>query len=110
MPHRQAASLVGVAPFDNDSGQRHGERSIQGGRHAVREVLYMAALSAKRCNPAITAFAKRLAGKKPKVIVVACMHKLLTILNAIARDSANWTANPKTKPQPKAPTKDMAIA
>lgn len=102
VPHRQIASLAGVAPFDNDSGTRQGERSIQGGRHAVREVLYMAALSAKRCNPAIKAFAKRLAGKKPKVIVVACMHKLLTILNAIARDGAEWTASPKAKTQSKA--------
>lgn len=101
-PHRQIASLVGVAPFDNDSGTHQGERSIQGGRHAVREVLYMAALSAKRCNPAIAAFAKRLAGKKPKVNIVACMHKLLTILNAIARDSAEWTASPEAKIQPKA--------
>ena len=104
VPHREIASLVGVAPFDNDSGERRGERSIQGGRHAVREVLYMATLSAKRCNPAIAAFAKRLAGKKPKVIVVACMHKLLTILNAIARDNEPWTANPKT------PAKTMAKA
>lgn len=92
--HRQAASLVGVAPFDNNSGTHRGERHIQGGRAAVREVLYMAALSAKRCNPAIAAFATQLTGKKPKVIVTACMHKLLTILNAIARSTnATWTPN-----------------
>lgn len=87
---RQIASLVGVAPFDDDSGKRRGERAIQGGRADVRNVLYMAALSAKRHNADIKAFAARLAGKKPKVIIVACMRKLLTILNAIARDKADW--------------------
>ena len=89
---RQVASLVGVAPFDDDSGTRHGQRAIEGGREAVRHVLYMATLSAKRHNADIRAFAQRLAGKKPKVIAVACMRKLLTILNAIVRDHATWTA------------------
>ena len=87
---RQIASLVGVAPFDDDSGKRRGERAIQGGREAIRHVLYMAALSASRHNKIIQAFAGRLAGKKPKVIIVACMRKLLTILNAIVRDNAEW--------------------
>jgi transposase len=87
---RQIASLVGVAPFDDDSGKRVGERHIKGGREAVREVLYMATLSAMRFNPTIKALAARLAGKKPKVIIVACMRKLLVILNAMARDAVDW--------------------
>ncbi len=87
---RAIASLVGVAPFDDDSGKRAGERHIAGGRDAVREVLYMAAVAARRWNPVIAAFAKRLAGKKPKVIIVACMRKLLTILNAMVRDGQDW--------------------
>jgi transposase len=87
---RAIASLVGVAPFDDDSGKRTGERHIKGGREAIREVLYMAALSAMRFNPTIKALAARLAGKKPKVIIVACMRKLLVILNAMARDGADW--------------------
>ncbi len=91
---RQIASLVGVAPFDDDSGKRAGERHVTGGREHVREVLYMAALSARRHNPQIAAFATRLAGKKPKVILVACMRKLLTILNAMVRDGKDWSPRP----------------
>lgn len=90
LSRRAIASLVGVAPFDDDSGKYAGERHIRGGRAAVREVLYMAALVAKRHNPLIAAFAKRLAGKKPKVILVACMGKLLVILNAMLRDGQPW--------------------
>jgi transposase len=81
---------VGVAPFDDDSGQRRGQRCIQGGRAKVRHVLFMATQIAMRHNPVIAAFAKRLAGKKPKVIITACMRKLLVILNAIVRDGAEW--------------------
>jgi transposase len=92
LSRRAVASLVGVAPFDNDSGQRSGNRHIQGGRAAVREVLYMATLSARTCNPVIAAFAKRLAGKEFKVIMVACMRKLLVILNAMLRDKMDWKA------------------
>ncbi|SED29242.1 transposase [Rhizobiales bacterium GAS191] len=90
LSRRAIASLVGVAPFDNDSGQRSGKRHIKGGRGAVREVLYMAALSAKTHNPIIAEFAKRLAGKEPKVMLVACMRKLLVILNAMMRDGMDW--------------------
>jgi len=90
LSRRAIASLVGVAPFDDDSGKSAGERHIKGGRAAVREALYMAALVAKRFNPLIAAFAKRLAGKKPKVILVACMRKLLVILNAMLRDGQPW--------------------
>jgi transposase len=87
---RAIAALVGVAPFDDDSGRRNGARHIRAGRAAVRKVLYMAALVAKRCNPIIRAFAERRLGKPPKSIITACMHKLLTILNAIARDRTEW--------------------
>jgi transposase len=90
LTRREVASLVGVAPFDNDSGKRRGRRSIHGGRAAIPTVLYMAALVAKRCNPALRAFAERLKGKPAKVVITACMRKLLTILNAIARDRTPW--------------------
>jgi transposase len=86
------AALVGVAPFDDDSGKRHGAREIAGGRAAVRHVLYMAALSGKSVNPVLKAFAVRLKGKKPKVVLVACMRKLIVMLNAMVRDGADWNA------------------
>ena len=89
---KQLAALVGVAPLNRDSGTQRGRRCIWGGRGTVRAVLYMGALVAARFNPAIRAFHNRLiaAGKLPKVALVACMRKLLTILNAIARDRAPW--------------------
>ena len=94
LQRRQIAKLVGVAPLANDSGQRKGARRIWGGRAEVRAVVYMATLSAIRHNPAIRAFHSRLiaAGKLPKVAIVACMRKLLTILNAMLRDHAAWDA------------------
>lgn len=84
---KHIASLVGVAPFNKDSGHHHGKRSIKGGRAAVRSVLYMAALSAIRFNPIIRCFHDCLEakGKPTKVVIVACMRKLLTILNAMIR-------------------------
>ncbi len=90
---RQIASLVGVAPLANDSGRYRGKRFIWGGRADVRAVLYMATLSAMRCNEVIKAFAERLkqAGKPPKVIIVACMRKLLTIMNAMIKNNTPWT-------------------
>lgn len=90
---KQLAALVGVAPFNWDSGQQRGRRSVWGGRAHVRAVLYMGALVAARFNPVIRAFHARLiaAGKLPKVALVACMRKLLTILNAIVRDRTPWT-------------------
>ena len=90
LSRREVAALVGVAPYDRDSGAHRGRRHIQAGRAAVRHVLYMAALVAKRCNPVIAAFAARLSGKPPKVVLVACMRKLLVMLNAIARDGSDW--------------------
>lgn len=90
---KQLAALVGVAPLNWDSGQQRGRRSVWGGRAHVRAVLYMSALAAARFNPVIRAFHARLiaAGKLPKVALVACMRKLLTILNAIVRDRTPWT-------------------
>jgi transposase len=90
LPRRAIAALVGLAPYDDDSGQHSGERHIKGGRAAIRQVLYMAAVAAIQHNPVIAAFAKRLAGKKPKVIIVACMRKLLVTLNAMLRDGTDW--------------------
>jgi len=89
---QQIASLVGLAPFSRDSGQFRGQRSIWGGRGSVRTALYMAAFNAKRCNPVIRAFAERLqrAGKRPKVILTACMRKLLVILNTMIRNQTAW--------------------
>jgi transposase len=91
--NRQAiAALVGLAPFNDDSGYHRGTRRIKGGRATVRHVLYMATLSARRCNPVIRAFSERLAaqGKKPKVIITACMRKLLVILNTMIKNNTSW--------------------
>ena len=92
MSRKQIAALVGVAPYDFDSGKLRGHRSIYGGRMPVRNVLYMAALSAYRYNPALKAFHKRLAAtdKKSKVIIVAVMRKMITTLNAMLRDNVAW--------------------
>jgi transposase len=92
---KQIAALVGVAPFNRDSGKMHGKQMIWGGRASVRTSLYMAALSASRTNPVIRAQYQRLlaAGKLKKVALVACMRKLLTILNAMMRSGTSW--NPK---------------
>jgi len=93
---KQIAALVGVAPFNNDSGPRRRKRRIKGGRRNVRKVLYMATLAAIRCNPRIQTFYARLLsyGKAKKVAIVACMRKLLTILNAMIRDMEPWRASP----------------
>jgi transposase len=86
------AALVGVAPYDFESGKLKGKRCIWGGRTSVRNVLYMAALSASNWNPTLKAFHDRLAatGKKPKVVIVAVMRKMITILNAMVRDGIVW--------------------
>lgn len=89
---QQIAALVGIAPFNCDSGPFRGRRTIRGGRISVRCALYMAALTARRANPVIRAFADRLAalGKKPKVILTACMRKLLVILNTMVKNKTLW--------------------
>jgi transposase len=89
---KEVAALVGVAPFNRDSGTLRGRRSIWGGRASVRSALFMAVVSASRFNPVIRSFYERLraAGKLKKVALVACMRKLLTILNSMMRDSRPW--------------------
>jgi transposase len=90
---RAIAALVGVAPFNRDSGAFRGRRVIWGGRAHVRHVLYMAAIAAVRSNPVIKPFYERLIarGKPHKVAMVACMRKMLTILNAMMRSNTPWT-------------------
>ena len=90
---KKIAALVGVAPLNRDSGTLQGSRTCWGGRASVRQVLYMAAVTAVRCNPVIrrTYAALRTRGKKHKVALVACMRKLLTILTAMVRDQRRWS-------------------
>jgi transposase len=90
---RQAPALLGVVPYNHDSGKLKGQRSIFGGRAQPRCVIYMATLAAIRCNPIIRDFARRLRakGKKAKVVIVACMRKLITLVNAMIRDGLEWT-------------------
>lgn len=89
---QQIAALAGVAPYPHDSGKRRGQRSIWGGRRSLRCVLYMAALTARRCNPLIRKFAARLnaAGKSFKAVQVACIRKLLVILNTMLKNNTPW--------------------
>jgi transposase len=89
---RKISALVGVAPFNRDSGTLRGRRCVWGGRGELRAVLYMATLAATRCNPVIRMFYQRLSaeGKPHKVAMTACMRKLLVILNAMVRDQTPW--------------------
>ena len=89
---QEISALVGVAPFNRDTGTLTGRRCICGGRSAVRAVLYMATLAASRCNPIIRAFADRLTrrGKPFKVVLTACMRKLLIILNTMVKNHTPW--------------------
>ena len=92
LTNRQIAALIGVAPFDCESGRFKGQRHIHGGRRAVRDVAYMAALAGGTHNPVLAQFRQRLlaAGKKPKVVLVALMRKLITILNAMIKNGQTW--------------------
>lgn len=94
LSRQQIAALVGVAPINCDSGQMRGKRFTTGGRSSVRSVLFMAALVASRCNPAIAPFYQRLLGqgKPKKLALVACMRKLLVILNAMLKHNRPWQA------------------
>ena len=89
---RTLSALVGVAPFNRDSGSLRGKRHVRGGRRAVRDILYMAALTASRFNPVLKAFYARLlaAGKPKKLALTAVAHKLLIILNAMVRNHTMW--------------------
>ena len=90
--HKRLCALVGIAPFARDSGRMRGKREVWGGRARVRTALYMSAMVASRHNPLIREFYERLveAGKPKKVALVACMRKLLSILNAMMRDRTPW--------------------
>lgn len=96
LTHKQIAALVGVAPLNHDSGTLRGRRHVWGGRASVRAALYMAALVATKWNPAIRRFYRHLreVGKAPKVALVACMRKLLTMLNAMLKHQTPWRAEP----------------
>lgn len=101
LTHAQIGKLVGVAPLNADSGRHKGKRITWGGRANVRTALYMATLSAVRYNPAIKAFYDRLVakGKLKKVALVACMHKMLTIMNAIIKSGVPWNPDHQNSPK-----------
>ena len=107
---RQIAALVGVAPFNRDSGKMRGTRAIWGGRAQVRAVLYMCTLVATRRNPVLRTFYLRLraAGKKPKIALTACMRKLLIMLNAVVRHQTTW--NPHLGEVPSDPLSPFSAA
>ena len=88
LTRKQVAGLLGVAPVNRDSGAVRGRRTIHGGRGQIRTVLYMATVTAIRCNPRIAAFYRSLrnAGKPPKLAITACMRKVIVTLNAMVRD------------------------
>jgi transposase len=92
LDHKKIAALVGVAPFNRDSGYYRGKRRIKGGRQSIRKILFMAAITAIKWNPVIKEFYERLLtrGKVKKVAIVACMHKLLTIMNAMVKAQTFW--------------------
>lgn len=96
---REIAKLVGVAPLAHDSGKHHGRRHIWGGRSDIRRVLYMATHAAMRHNGPIAAFAQRLktAGKLPKVVITACMRKLLTVMNVVLKTGHHWRNSPSAQ-------------
>jgi transposase len=102
LDRKKIAALVGVAPFNQDSGAMKGKRSVWGGRSAVRAVLYMAALAAAKYNPVIAAFVSRLKakGKPPKLAIVAAMRKLLVMANALLRTGKMWAPNVAIEHEP----------
>ncbi|WP_407118000.1 transposase [Bradyrhizobium sp. LMG 9283] len=110
--NRIAAALLGAAPYDDDSGKRRGDRHVKGGRRKVRNLFYMACLgAATRHNPVIMAFYDRLIakGKEPKVALIACMRKLIGILNTMIARRQKWDArryelSEPARPQPSACT------
>jgi len=90
--NKEAAALVGVAPINRESGLYQGQRQIHGGRHQIRTVMFMAMMSAMQCNPVFKATYQRLvaAGKPKKVAIVACVRKMVVILNSMVRDGTHW--------------------
>ena len=112
LDRRAIAALVGVAPFNCDSGKHRGQRHIWGGRAAVRATVYMAALAATRYSPVLRAFYRRLiaAGKRPKVALVATMRKLLTILNTMMKHQTRWHPEATSTPaSPSRPARAVAV-
>jgi transposase len=95
---QEIAALGGVAPFNKDSGPKRGKRKISGGRAGIRRTLYMATLSAVKCNPVIRPFYESLLqkGKEKKVALTACMRKMLVMINAMVRDCKPWKFSPAT--------------
>jgi len=92
LTNKQAAALVGVAPINRESGAYQGQRRIRGGRHQIRTVMYMAMMSAMQCNPVFKATYERLltAGKAKKTAIIACVRKMIVILNSMVRDGTPW--------------------
>jgi len=92
LTNKQAAALVGVAPINRESGAYQGQRRIRGGRHQIRTVMYMAMMSAMQCNPVFKVTYERLlaAGKAKKTAIIACVRKMIVILNSMVRDGAFW--------------------
>ena len=90
--NKEAAALVGVAPINRESGGYIGHRKIRGGRHQIRTAMYMAMLSAIQCNPVFKATYNRLVaiGKPKKIAIVACIRKMIVILNSMVRDGVHW--------------------
>lgn len=91
---KEIAALVGVAPINRDSGKLNGKRRIRGGRHRVRTVMFMAMLSSIQCNPVFKRFYERLKaqGKTPKVALIACMRKMIVVLNTMIKNQEAWRA------------------
>ena len=92
LTNKEAASLIGVAPFNKESGSYEGQRNIRGGRHKIRTVMYMAMMSAMQCNPVFKSTYQRLvaAGKPKKTAIIACVRKMVIILNSMVRDGVMW--------------------
>ena len=92
LTNKQASALVGVAPINRESGIYEGKRMIRGGRHQIRTVMYMAMMSAMQCNPVFKATYERLvaAGKPKKIAIIACVRKMVVILNSMVRDGVKW--------------------
>ena len=88
LSNKQASALIGVAPMNRESGSYEGKRMIRGGRHNIRTVMYMAMMSAMQCNPVFKATYQRLvaAGKPKKIAIIACVRKMVVILNSMVRD------------------------
>jgi transposase len=93
--NKQASSLIGVAPINRESGSYQGQRGIKGGRHQIRTVMFMAMMSAMQCNPIFKSTYQRLVeqGKPKKVAIIACLRKMIVILNSMVRDGVMWDEN-----------------